>query len=245
MKSDITNPFVEKEIRDTWSNKPTISVVLSETYSQCYEDAIIDGIIRAHCMVNNIPESSIRNLFTYLEIGANHPIACSSTYYFRKKYQIDGVLVEANPKLIPELYRVRPTDTIHNCAVVDDNRSHVNFYVCPESEISSLDEEFVKKWKDGKLGIENEIKVAAVTANKLLKEFDTSNRLVFLSIDVEGYDMKILRSIDFTEHRPFIVQLEPSDHYRPGTSLEMTKFMLDADYELVCMTDVNLIFKRR
>jgi len=244
MKSEVNNPFVEQEIKLTWAHKPTIPSVLGETYSQCYEDAIIDGIIRSYCVANNIPESSIPDLLTYLEIGANHPIAGSSTYYLKKKYGVHGVLIEANPKLIPELIRVRPKDTVYNCAVVDDDRESVTFYVCPENEISSLDKAFVERWKGGTVGIEHEIKVMATTANKLLAEFDTYNRLVFLSIDVEGYDMNILRSIDFNSHRPFIVQLEPSDHYRPGTTREMTHLMWAAGYDLVGMTDVNLIFRR-
>ena len=244
MKSNVNNPFIEQEIANTWSHKPTLPSVLSETYSQCYEDAIIDGIIRSYCITNNISESSIPKLLTYLEIGANHPIAGSSTYYLKKKYGIHGVLVEANPKLIPELVRVRPSDAVHNCAVVDDDRESVTFYVCPDNEISSLDKEFVQKWKGGAVGIEHEITVMTTNANKLLAEFDTHNRLVFLSIDVEGYDMNILRSINFHIHRPFIVQLEPSDHYRPGTTLEMTHLMWEAGYDLVGKTDVNLIFRR-
>jgi hypothetical protein len=68
--------------------------------------------------------------------------------------------------------------------------------------------------------------------------------LIMLSIDVEGYDMRLLEDIDFTKYHPFIIQVEPSDSYAPGTGAKMINFLDNKGYTLIGETDVNLIFKK-
>ena len=63
-----------------------------ETFSQSGEDIIIDYILR----VSGYPKVRC----SYLDIGANHAKELSNTYFFYKQ-GIRGVLVEANPALIP------------------------------------------------------------------------------------------------------------------------------------------------
>ena len=66
---------------------------------------------------------------------------------------------------------------------------------------------------------------------------------VFLSIDVEGMDLPLLRDFDFQTYRPWIVQAEPSDDYIPGNTEDMVDHLRAQGYELVGKTDVNLLFR--
>jgi FkbM family methyltransferase len=232
----IVNTFVYQRILEGNMPNSTIPAWLGETYSQCYEDVIIDSIVRAHMKQMGRSPNGI----TFIEIGANHPVCTSASYYFQRRYGVTGILVEANPKLIPALEQYRPNDRIINAAVTDQDISSVDFYVAPDNEISSLDEQFVKNWKEG--AVKEKITVPTIRVDELLN-MAASSEMVLLSIDVEGYDMRLLEDIDYTKHKPFIIQVEPSDGFAPGTSARMIDFLSSKGYNLVGETDVNLIFK--
>ena len=67
--------------------------------------------------------------------------------------------------------------------------------------------------------------------------------MIILSVDVEGYDLRLLQDIDFTQYRPFLIQVEPSEDYSPGSTKNIIDFLTDNNYNLVAETDVNLIFR--
>lgn len=231
----IVNSFVYQRILESGMPNSTLPAWLGETYSQAYEDVIMEGLLRAY-----VKRHGPVNGITYIEIGANHPVCTSSSYLLNRKYGAVGILVEANPKLIPALKEHRPNDIIINAAVYDEDVTKIDFYISPDNEISSVDQKFVNAWKDGR--VEEKISVPAIRINYLLEK--TANvDLVFLSIDVEGLDMRLLADIDFDLYRPFMIQVEPSDAFAPGTSTTMVDFLKERNYNLVAETDVNLIFQ--
>jgi FkbM family methyltransferase len=231
----IVNSFVYQRILESGMPNSTIPAWLGETYSQAYEDVIMESLLLAY-----VKRNGTINGITYIEIGANHPVCTSSSYLLQRKYGAVGTLVEANPKLIPILQKHRPHDTIINAAVYDEDIGSIDFYISPDNEISSIDKRFVNAWKDGR--VEEKISVPTVRINQLL-ETTADADVVFLSIDVEGLDMRLLADIDFDRFRPFMIQIEPSDAYAPGTSTTMMDFLKEKNYNLVAETFVNLIFQ--
>lgn len=232
------NPFVYQRIYEGDMPNSTIPAWLSETYAQCYEDVIIDSLLRAHIKKLNRPVQGM----SYVEIGANHPVCTSSTLMWQRKYGVSGVLVEANPKLIPMLQKYRPRDRIINAAAYDQDLQSIDFYISPDNEISSLDERFVQAWKN--LGVQERISVPTIRPNTLLSMVNGAE-IVILIVDVEGLDLRLLKDIDFNTYRPFIIEVEPSDGFAPGTGNAMMDFLHSKGYELVGETDVNLIFKAK
>jgi FkbM family methyltransferase len=152
-----------------------------------------------------------------------------------------GILVEANPKLISSLQKYRPMDEIINAAVYDQDVPFIDFFISPDNEISSLDVNFVNAWRN--LGVQEKITIPTVRINTLLEK--TANaELTILIVDVEGLDLRLLKDIDFTRFRPFIIEVEPSDGFAPGTSNAMIDFLSSKGYSIIGETDVNLIFQR-
>lgn len=229
----IFNQFTYDKIRSDNMLDPTIHTFINETYSQCHEDVIIASLVRAY-----FKRTSTQFSLSYVEIGANHPVATSSTYLWKNIFNINGILVEANPKLISELEKHRPNDVIINAAVIDSDEPFISFYLGHENEISSLNETFVANWKN--LGVQEKITVPTIRINQILNQVNTD--IVLLTIDVEGMDLTLIRDIDFSKYRPFIIQTEPSDYFFPGTSSQMIDFLGSKNYKLVSETDVNLIF---
>lgn len=228
------NPFVYETITAHGMPKPDIPVKLYPTYSQCYEDVIIDSMIQAHQRLHGTRD------FVFVEIGANHPVATSSSYLFREKYRMPSVLVEANPKLIPALEQFRAGDAVINCAVVDHAQPEIEFFISKNNETSSLDSDFVTIRTPG---IVEKITVPTVRINQILDSINQAKKQIILSIDVEAYDLPILKDINFEQYRPYLILIEPSEDYQPGSIGNIIKFMQENNYTLVAETPVNLLFK--
>ena len=170
-------------------------------------------------------------------------MATSASYLLKKKYNVHTLLVEANPDLIPALKKHRPDDTVIHAAVTNQPVKTVSFARCPDNEISSVNESFVKAWKDGT--ILDRIDVPAISINQLIQRFYIYGAAdMILSIDIEGHDYEVLTDLDFDKCKPFIIMVEPSEEFAPGTVEKMMTFMESKGYSLYSRTFVNLIFKR-
>lgn len=233
----IINPFVLHQLSEhNEMLSPTIPAYLIESYAQCYEDVIIEGIIKAHCKRFKIPIEQ----FSYIEIGANHPVNTSSTFLWNIKYGMHGILVEANPNLIPALEKFRPADIIVNAAVYDQSVPYIDLFLGNENEISSINEQFVSKWENKEA--KDKVLVPVLRVNDLLSRIN-KDLLTILIIDVESLDLRILKDIDFTKYKPFIIEVEPSDFFVKGNTRAIIEFLSSNGYRLVAATDVNLIFQ--
>lgn len=217
---------------------PDLPIFLSEHYGQCAEDVIVVALLRALQQRTGIDLSKER----YLEIGGNHPVGTSATFLLHRILGMRGVIVEANPELIPNLVKGRPHDTIIHAAVHVEDLSTVYLSVSNASELSSLDRRFVLEWDQGRVGERELVEVPAIRVNDLIERDCGGEAPLYLSIDIEGLDLDVLKDLDFLRFRPFIVQAEPSDHHIPQNSFHLQHFMESVGYGLIGKTDVNLVF---
>ena len=238
----VINPFVYDYIVHYGVPNPTIPAWVHETYSQGYEDVVICGELTAYQLRKNVQLD--HNNLTYIEVGANHPIATSSTFLISKEFNVGGILVEPNPKLAEQLRTYRVNDNIIEAAVTVGEEKEIDFYLCSDNEISSVDKQFVEKWSgisNNFPGIQEKITVKTVNINELL-EFVKDKEIVILTIDVEGLDLKILKDVNLESCRPYIIVIEPSEAYSPGNTKSMIDYMNDNNYKLISANFVNLIF---
>lgn len=229
----IVNPFVYDQIRQHRMPNPTIPAWLDETYSQCYEDVFIRKTLEAYTLRNKLNSLQL----SYIEIGGNHPVCTSASFLYYNQFGVNGIIVEPDPKLAENLRKFRPRDRIIEAAVVDTDDKEIEFYVSTENELSTAVPEFVEK---NRLTTQK-IKVQTIRVNSILEMLDVESLL--LSIDVEGLDLRILKDIDFTKHRPHIITIEPSEHIVPGTSMAIIDFLREKEYRLIGKNYVNLIFE--
>ncbi|WP_338333039.1 FkbM family methyltransferase [Acetobacter sp. LMG 32666] len=238
----ISNQFILEENKlHSLENSPISDNVpcCPETYSQDGEDIIISSLLRAQLLRE---KRSMSDVF-YIEIGANHPIYASNTYLLYKKYAAHGLLIEADPNLIADLKRVRPRDTVVQCAISNLHAPELVFHVAQASELSSLNPDHIHSFGNffGHGGISQNVRVPNIHINTLLENV---NNVDFLSIDCEGLDYDIISSIDFERFKPFIIQCEPSEHFMKGNTQKLISFMESHSYKLQARTDINLIFTR-
>lgn len=232
------NSFVYNEIEKYDLTEPFFAVNLPESYAQSSEDLLILGLIKAYSLKNNIAI----NQLSYLEIGANHPISTSSTYLFYKNYGMNGVLVEANPTLIPDLQKIRNRDIVINAAVTIEDVEKIQLLVPEANELATIDPNFLPAWKGEGASVVSEYTVDAIHINSIFENYFENVPPFYLSIDIEGNDIEVLRQINFNKHRPFILQVEPSEHYKLNSFLDINNILSSNNYSLLLKTDVNLIY---
>lgn len=236
----VPNPFVYEKTFLSDIKGPAISSLIEEQYAQCGEDLIVSSLIRS--LISGGYLSQLNKLVS-VEIGANHAYAGSNTYLLSQNFGIKSILIEANPALIPDLIKSRSDAMVLNIAIVDNDSDFVSLYVSNHSELSSLDKSFVDGWHDGTIGVASTQKVQASRINQVLKQtVQNDQKILFLSVDVEGLDLRILADIDYLAWRPLIIQAEPSEHHAPGETSRITELMYKNGYRLFAMTRVNLIF---
>lgn len=231
------NPFIYEECARLRVKAPDTPVPAVPYYAQLAEDRIVMSLLDA------LAETQSQDLadMVYIEIGANHPIATSSTYLLSRERNMSGILVEANERLLPALRASRPGDRVVYAAVQADDVSTVQFSVSNLSELSSVDRRFVQEWDRGRIGESALVTVPALRINQILEMAET-REIAYLSVDVEGLDLVLLKDVDFKRFRPWIVQAEPSDHHLPGNTDAIIEHMRSVGYRLVARTDFNLIF---
>ena len=99
-------------------------------FSQMGEDIILEWLLSI--MGDELP--------TYVDIGANHPIAMSNT--FRSYLSgASGLLVEPNPVLCEQLVKYRPRDLVLNVALGENSGTKADFYVMNYDTLSTLSRE--------------------------------------------------------------------------------------------------------
>jgi FkbM family methyltransferase len=178
---------------------------------------------------------------TYIDIGAYHPIINSNTYLFYTTGS-KGVLVEPNPDLIDLLRTTRPRDTVLDVGIgAGGPEVEADYYVMVQGgggrNTFSAEEAH-------KRPIRQVIKRKLVDVNGVIARYFPEGGPDLFSVDTEGYDLTILKSLDFTRFRPRIICTETLDDDR-----DMVHGILDLlaskNYEIRGGTWVNTIFVDR
>lgn len=192
---------------------------------------------------------------TYLDIGANEPRSISNTYYFYIRGS-RGVLMEPNPFLYKQLKRMRPEDIVLNTGIAFDEQVEADFYIFPNfaNGLNTFSEKEAKHWEEtgmkglGKIPIEKVVKMPLIPVNSILEKYFKDKAPNFISLDVEGLDLEILKSLDFDKYQPEVLVVETMGYDGNQESFKLNdiiEFVLNKNYDIYADTRVNTIFCRK
>jgi FkbM family methyltransferase len=215
------------------TSPPAIDVQGEESFSQAGEDLIVRFFFQFR---------EIRKM-TYLDVGANEPIQNNNTYYFyRKGYR--GVLVEPNVSLCEKLRSVRPQDTTLAAGIGVTAAKEADYYIMTHHSWNTFSKEEADHQTEvtkGRISVKEVIKMPLLNINDVMsKHFGEAP--AFLSVDTEGLDLAILKSINYERFRPKIICAETLVSSTTKTRPEIPEFMASQGYVARGGSFVNTIF---
>ncbi|MDR2112592.1 MAG: FkbM family methyltransferase [Candidatus Accumulibacter sp.] len=186
----------------------------------------------------------------YVDIGAFHPVNLSNTNYFYGNGW-NGMNIDANPSAIKEFNRLRTRDINIESGVSDEHGELEYYYFGDESSINSFSrkqaEEFVSKFGTP---IRKIMKIKVLPINDILHDnLPAGQHIDFITLDVEGFEMRILKSLDFEKYSPDYFLVEDLDFAGKGfmefKSSPLNSFLNEKGYTAVGKTNLTILFKKR
>lgn len=208
----------------------TIRYFMKGSFSQYGEDVYVSQLFLS---------GGKRSDVMYLDVGANHYRRSNNTYLFYKS-GARGILVEADPLLCKQLKHRRKYDRIINCLVGAEDGKEVEFYVLSLPTRSSMDKEVVRNSISRGLKLRETIKLPCISINNLLEQNQFTPD--YLSIDIEGMDYTVLRSIDFDRYKIKVIVAEKTDEKIENETMD--EYMERSGYSIYKKTCVNVIYQR-
>jgi FkbM family methyltransferase len=188
-KSDIPKP---------WDTEYKTTIHTEKTYSQFGQDKIVLEYLQHK-----------RNGF-FVEIGASDGILLSNCYLLEESYNWDGICIEPIPYKFEKLQKNRKCKCIDK-AVFSKSDLEVDFSVHKYGEhyedgISGITD-YLDRHKSKVKQNETIIKVKTQTLNEILEENNSPNIIDYLSLDTEGTELEILKSVNLNKYKFRIISV--------------------------------------
>ena len=177
----------------------------------------------------------------YVDVGAHHPYRYSNTcLFYRRGWH--GINIDAMPGSMSVFNKQRSRD-INLESGIGRKIETLKFYVFNEPALNTFDESLARSRCNDLWHIKGTVEVPIVPLSEILKEYlPKGQKIDFLTVDVEGFDLDVLQSNDWQKYRPSVVLVETL-----GLSLEdlvldpVTVYMRSLGY-LVYSKTVNTTF---
>lgn len=201
------------------------------SYAQNFEDVMLYRIFRG-----------CPNGF-YVDVGAADPVNLSVTKWF---YDCgwSGINIEPHPDFYEKLCAERPRDINLNCGA-GALAGEAAFAQLSTMEWSSFAPRVgVAAEADGSLLQKRTALV--VPLNEILSRHLGNAKIDFLKIDVEGWELEVVRGIDLRKYRPTILLVEAVDRdtHMPSDA-DTQQLLLAADYEPIYFDGLNKFYAEK
>ncbi len=217
--------------KDSVSTKYSI-----RSYSQCGEDLLIRYIFN----LRGIGRPS------YLDIGANNPFFLSNTAHFYENGS-RGINIEANPNLIKKFKQFRPKDINLNVGIAAE-AGELEFYIMEDDTLSTFSKGEMERLVKNEKKFDHVERIKLMTVEDILEEYYNGRFPDFLSLDVEGFDFDILKSIKLENHSPKVICVEAAEYSPIGAGArrdELIKFLEEKGYYEYANTNLNAVMVKR
>ena len=194
------------------------------SYSDFNEDLILEGIF-----------GSLTG--SYVDVGAGHPVIGSNSYLFYKKGW-SGITVEPI-KLHSVLHRLkRPRDLQIN-KLIGESKDKVKFYEFNPTQLSTNDESHYKDMIAKGMKERRTYYLDSISINDVLSK--VKNNEYFLTIDCEGYDYEIIKTIKWSLiYKPKAIVFEIISFSIKAK--EINQLLMAQGYNLTQRTSINNIY---
>jgi FkbM family methyltransferase len=180
----------------------------------------------------------------YVDIGAHHPARFSNTLAFYRRGW-SGINIDPNPSGIGLFQRARPND-INLCVGIADTQGILLFHEFDEPALSTFDPELADGLAQNtayRLLERREVQVQPL-ADILQEHLPENQGIDLMTVDVEGFDLRVLKSNDWTRFRArcLLVEARDFDLARPDENA-VHRFASSVGYRLIAKTVNTLVYE--
>lgn len=139
-----------------------------------------------------------------------------------------GICVEGNPSIFEELKKNRKCDA-YNYAMTDSKSEYIEFIQA--GLMGGISENKINDAGG------NVIKVKTSTFGNLMKNYPSITYIDYLSLDIEGSEINLLKTIDFNKYKFGVLIIENN-----ASLNEMKDFMFSRGYKAVEYINRDIVF---
>ncbi|MDH3943092.1 MAG: FkbM family methyltransferase [Anaerolineae bacterium] len=153
----------------------------------------------------------------FIDVGAFDGVYLSNTYLF-ELMGWEGICIEPHPSSFEKCKENRPNSIcIHAACVGDNSIEQITFYseeLGFLSGLSNREEELRKRYKGRNKNFAGyeEILVPSFTLNDILTSQNQYSPIDFVSIDVEGAEIDVLKGFDIQKYQPSVLLIEANTY---------------------------------
>ncbi|UKT64402.1 FkbM family methyltransferase [Pedobacter mucosus] len=175
----------------------------------------------------------------FIDVGAFHPRDYSNTYKFYLNGWT-GINIDANQDIITKFDKERPRD-INICAGVALEEEDKIFYKFNDDlSMSSFSTAFVENAiATSSLTLNDKIIIKTKKLGQILESCNITKQIDFMSVDVEGLDLDVLKSNNWEKFRPKVIVIEINCGFINIQASEIYKYTAALGYEPVAYTYLN------
>lgn len=182
----------------------------------------------------------------FIDVGAHHPYRFSVTNHL-SRIGWRGVNVDANSELIAIFNGERQCD-INICAAVGTEKSYT-FTIFKEPALSSVNNEWKDKFQADGWEVDKTVTVSGITLREIYDHNYPQDCIDLLSIDVEGSDFNVLKSMDFESLEkgrfPKFLLLEATPPVTSALKTDSVEYAIGLGYEPLYVLPMSTLMFRR
>jgi FkbM family methyltransferase len=190
-------------------------------------------------------ESILKPIITqpgfYVDVGCNEPRFISNTFLlYRRGWR--GICIDANTRLIQKFQFIRPRDKAI-VALINTEKKILEFNELENNVLSTADNAHLEEGLAiGQKIIKKHI-ITTQTLTEILDKYKAPTQFDLLSLDIEGYDLKALQSLDFRKYQPRLIVVEADDFDPENPQIHpIYTFLKNQKYTLIGSILTNLYF---
>lgn len=178
----------------------------------------------------------------YLDIGAHHPRLYSNTYLFYNQGW-NGINIDAMPGSMEIFNKQRPRD-INIEAAISKNTEKLPFYIFSDKALNTFSKELADNRED--LSKKHYLVDTKIVETKPLSEIldnhlPQNQHIDFMTLDIEGYDLNALESMNIDKYRPELILVEVyADNI---TEAPIDQYLRDHGYVFYAKAVLTCIYK--
>lgn len=140
----------------------------------------------------------------YVDVGAHHPSYLSNTFLFYQRGW-RGINIDAMPGSMEPFRIVRPEDLNLEIGIAREASTKVLVQFDDPSLNGFLSEDQILSQTGRGCTVLHRSIVECVPLTTILDRYEVASNFDLLNIDVEGLELEVLSSIDFTRYRPKLI----------------------------------------